>query len=98
MIVRVVQMIFKSECIEEFREIFKHSKEAIRNSAGCSELILYQDASDPKIFFTYSIWESEKHLNAYRNSEGFEATWNKTKVLFDGKPSAWTLLKTSNIQ
>jgi heme-degrading monooxygenase HmoA len=41
--------------------------------------------------FTVSIWESEDDLNAYRNSELFENTWAKTKVLFNDKPEAWSL-------
>lgn len=96
MIVRIVQMIFKEENIDTFLEIFQNSKNAIRQFEGCTELILYKDASDAGVFFTYSIWESEEHLNNYRSSALFKYTWAKTKVLFDDKPKAWTLNKISN--
>lgn len=98
MIVRIVQMTFKEENIDLFLEIFQNSKNAIRQFEGCTELILYQDASDSRIFFTYSIWELEDHLNKYRTSALFENTWANTKVLFDSKPKAWTLKKAPNNQ
>jgi quinol monooxygenase YgiN len=51
---------------------------------------LLQDENDKNIFFTYSIWENDEALQAYRNSELFETTWAKTKILFAGKPEAWS--------
>jgi heme-degrading monooxygenase HmoA len=43
------------------------------------------------VLFTYSLWESEADLNAYRHSELFEDTWKHTKALFADKPAAWSV-------
>lgn len=98
MIQRLVKMEFTEEGIESFKTIFNNSKELIRGFEGCLELKLLQDINDPGIFFTQSQWESETHLNNYRNSELFEKTWKATKALFRAKPAAWstTILFESN--
>jgi quinol monooxygenase YgiN len=84
-------MTFQADKIEAFLEIFNHSKEKIRNSPGCSHLELLQDADQPHIFCTYSYWEDEQALENYRHSQLFTTTWAQTKVLFAGKPQAFSL-------
>ncbi len=56
MFVRIVKMSFHSKHIDEFQEMFDEKKELIRNSEGCQLLELYQDKTNPEIFFTYSYW------------------------------------------
>jgi len=41
--------------------------------------------------YTYSIWENEEALEVYRQSELFQNVWSQTKVLFQGKPQAFSL-------
>ncbi|NNJ88514.1 MAG: antibiotic biosynthesis monooxygenase, partial [Eudoraea sp.] len=89
MIIRVVKLSFKNENIPGFERIFEETKEAIRGYEGCSLLELYQDVNDPSIFFTYSYWESEDHLAAYRKSDFFKEVWGRTKLLFNDSPQAW---------
>lgn len=91
MIVRIVQMTFRPEEVENFQLLFDERKELIRHFEGCSLLELWQDAHNPNIFFTYSNWESEAHLNHYRFSELFKDTWARTKSLFADKPNAWSV-------
>jgi quinol monooxygenase YgiN len=93
MIVRIVKLTFKKENITSFERIFEETKDTIRNTEGCSLLELYQDVSNPTVFFTYSHWESEKHLEGYRNSAFFKNVWGKTKALFNQKPEAWSVQK-----
>ncbi len=91
MIIRIVKMTFKHEEIENFLALFHTVKDDIRNSEGCSDLALWNDTFHRNILFTYSIWESQKHLDQYRNSELFNTTWAKTKIKFSGKPEAWSV-------
>ena len=84
-------MTFKRESLEEFKLIFERSKEKIRNFEGCTHVELCNDIEHPNVFFTYSHWESEEALNAYRDSTFFKSTWNKTKALFDTAPEAYSL-------
>ena len=86
-------MTFEKENIPSFERIFKASSPRIRNFPGCRYLELLQDADNPEVFFTYSHWESEEALQAYRESEFFGEVWSQTKKLFAGRPRAWSLNK-----
>lgn len=88
---RIVKMIFKMEEIENFLSLFETVKHKIKNTEGCQHLELWQDKINPQLLFTYSIWLSDEHLENYRKSMLFEDTWAKTKILFDGKPEAWSV-------
>ncbi len=92
MIVRIVQMTFRQDCIPAFTTLFDERKQTIRNFKGCTHLELWQDSKDPAIFFTYSNWDSEADLDHYRFSEFFKDTWGKTKALFAEKPQAWSVV------
>jgi len=96
MIKRIVKMSFKPENIEDFKHIFKTNWQKIKGFEGCSHVELLQDEHNPTIFFTYSLWQSENHLNAYRNSELFEKVWGSTKILFNDKPQAWSVREVLN--
>jgi quinol monooxygenase YgiN len=91
MITRIVRMQFRTGEREAFLEIFGASKHLIRRFGGCQHLCLYNEANLPDVFFTYSIWAPAAHLDAYRNSELFKATWTKTKALFADKAEAWSV-------
>lgn len=91
MIKRIVKMKFDDQFTEQFKLIFKESRHHIRGFAGCLHVELLQDELNPTVFFTYSVWESEEHLDAYRNSELFARVWSSTKKLFNDKPQAWTV-------
>lgn len=98
MIVRIVQMTFRTEAIADFKELFEERKERIRHFDGCRHLELWQDSGNPAIFFTYSHWESEAHLNHYRFSEFFKDTWGRTKALFADKPQAWSVVQRAVLE
>ena len=84
-------MTFEPENIPSFEQIFRESSDQIRSFPGCHRLELLQDLSNPAVFFTYSIWESEAHLESYRNSEFFRQVWGQTRRLFASKARAWSL-------
>lgn len=91
MIVRVVKMNFREEEVSNFLELFNERKGLIRSFEGCHHLELWQETGKNNVFFTYSIWDSEQHLDHYRFSELFKDTWAKTKALFADKPQAWSV-------
>jgi len=91
MIIRIVKMIFREDEVPSFKSLFEERKTLIRNFEGCTHLELWQDTLHANIFFTYSWWDSEEHLNAYRNSHFFDDTWTLTKQKFASKPEAWTV-------
>ena len=91
MIKRVVKLTFRQDEIETFLKNFEKNKLKIRNFDGCHHLELWRDKHQSNIFFTYSFWENENKLNAYRHSELFKNVWSKTKILFTDKPQAWSI-------
>ncbi len=91
MIVRIVKMSFRAEELDNFKQIFLTTKDKIRNFEGCKYVELLNDIQKPTIFFTYSHWESEEHLEKYRHSELFKTTWAKTKILFAEKAETWSV-------
>ncbi len=90
MFTRIVKMTFREEEVQTFLANFERNKNRIRDFDGCLHLKLLQDKTNHNIFFTYSIWESTAHLEAYRHSELFKSVWSKTKPLFADKPQAWS--------
>lgn len=97
MFVRIVKMRFQEDKIEAFLENFEQVKEKIRSFDGNQFLELYQDKNDNRIFFTYSYWETEAHLEAYRKSALFGEVWTFTKTLFSDKPEAWSVDKIASL-
>lgn len=90
MLIRIVRMTFVPEKVATFLEIFDTAKQDIRNFENCHHLALLQDADNPTVFSTYSYWKDATALEKYRNSELFQTTWAKTKVLFATKPLAFS--------
>lgn len=93
MITRFVKMQFHSEFVEEFIRIFNTASPLIKKSEGCLSVILIQDAKNKNLICTISEWESEEALNLYRDSELFQLTWNKVKILFETKAEAWSFFR-----
>jgi len=89
-------MKFRLEEMENFKSLFAKKKEAIGSFPGCHYVELLEDKTNIGTFFTLSVWENEDRLEHYRKSELFQETWAETKVLFDGKPDAWTLSSVEN--
>ena len=97
MIIRIVKMVFKKEAVEAFKVLFDERKSLIRNFEGCTHLELWQDKINPQVFFTYSWWQSEADLDAYRTSHFFDDTWRLTKQKFADRPQAWTVEQLHNV-
>ncbi len=91
MIERIVKMGFAPDQVDAFIEIFEQNKNKIKNFDGCSYVKLLRDIKQPNQFFTYSHWESEEHLNNYRNSALFKGVWANTKNKFNQMPEAWSV-------
>lgn len=91
MFTRIVKMVFEPENIPAFLNNFEKVKDKIRAFEGCEFLELYQDKTHSNLFFTYSRWKTETHLEKYRNSALFIEVWSKTKPLFMKKAEAWSV-------
>lgn len=93
MLIRIVRMTFQEDRVPDFLEIFEQSKAKIRAFEGCRHLELLQDWDRESVFMTYSHWENAEALEKYRQSELFQTTWAKTKILFLDKPLVFSQKK-----
>ena len=89
--IRVVKMTFQKEKVNDFLANFNANKTDIRGFDGVEYLELLKDKNNPHVFFTYSVWESEAHLENYRKSDLFKSVWSKTKPLFSEPAEAWSM-------
>ncbi|MDG1915514.1 MAG: antibiotic biosynthesis monooxygenase [Crocinitomix sp.] len=87
---RIVKMTFKAECCADFEAYFSEIKNQVGNQPGCHGVKLLRDIKDSGVYFTYSIWDDETALNAYRYTPLFAVVWPKVKVWFASKPEAWS--------
>ena len=81
MIVRLVQLKFQSEKIEEFLAFYEQSHQTIRNQPGCLSLSLLHETGDPSAFATWSTWDSGRSLLLYRRSAFFRGFWPQLKAM-----------------
>lgn len=93
MVTRIVKMTFRPGEEERFLALFEGWRPRIRGFPGCRHLELWRDRNDPRVFFTYSHWEDEADLEAYRCSPVFASVWPTVKALFDAPAQAWTVDK-----
>ncbi len=93
MLIRIVRMTFRPEERDNFLQMFDQKKAQIRHFPGCSHLELLEDYNDTNVFSTYSYWENEAALDAYRHSDLFAAVWAETKSKFAAKPIAFSSKK-----
>ena len=75
---------------DDFMAIFTERKEKVVRFKGCLSMKLLQDQVDPSVYFTFSVWEDEDCLEAYRESEVFISLWRTIKPWFSAKAQAWT--------
>ena len=91
MITRIVKLHFQEEKVEDFLLLFDKVVTKVNGFPGCHKMYMLRDINNPLIFITHSIWESENHLNTYRDSELFQSIWPTIKPWFVDRPQAWSL-------
>ena len=98
MIIRIVKLTIHPDKTEEFKSIYEAHMEQIKGMIGCEKLELLQEKGRySNVVMTYSYWQSEDDLEAYRNSELFLKVWKTVKPLFCAKPEAWSLERKFNL-
>lgn len=93
MLYRVVHMVFQEDKIKDFIHEFYKKQALIEANEGCHKVYLMEDTRNKNAMATWSLWETEEHLNAYRNSEMFAETWKTVKPMFSEKAKAYSLTK-----
>lgn len=97
-ITRLVKLSFSEDYLDTFLESFEKKKQQILSYEGCLTVDLYLDSIKKGLCFTVSTWKSEAALEAYRQSDWFQATWKEVKQHFTDKPEAWTAYSQEMLQ
>ena len=97
-ITRLVKLSFSEDYLDAFLESFEKKKQQILSYEGCLTVDLYLDSTKKGLCFTVSTWKSEAALEAYRQSDWFQATWKEVKQHFTDKPEAWTTYSKEMLQ
>lgn len=84
-------MGFKAEHCSDFEVFTAEIRPTILSFDGCRHMHVWRDINSPNTYFTYSVWDSEEHLNRYRESDFFKKTWAQTKQWFSERPAAWSV-------
>lgn len=92
MLIRIVRMDFDPDKVSDFLQLFEEVQPKIAAFEGCKEVKLKKDATHSHVYYTHSKWDSEEALNQYRQSDFFQSTWARTKLLFQSKPLAYSLI------
>ena len=88
MLLRTVRMTFRPDRLADFLDLFRDARPRIAAAPGCRHLELWEDARFPNVLTTFSHWDSEAALDAYRESALFRETWARTTPLFAAAPVA----------
>lgn len=89
MLHRIVKLSFAENKVDEFLQLFNDNAHRIRNFPGCNYLQLQREVGT-NVLFTYSLWDSDEALQAYRKSEVFREIWTEMKKGFNDRPEAWS--------
>ena len=84
-------MVFQPDKVDPFTAFSKEIYPGISQFEGCQGVEVLQDIHLPTTFFTYSIWNSQEHLQTYRQSDFFKNNWSTVKPWFAEKADAWSV-------
>lgn len=94
MVHRFVKLRFARKHEEVIAPLFEKIAPKVRGFEGCVHLEILFDIRDGGKVITYSHWESEAHLDSYRNSAVFRDFWSEIKPLFLRPAEAWSMKRT----
>lgn len=90
MIIRIVELKINPENLDRARQLLAAVAPKVRGMQGCSHLHILTDIRQSNHITTYSYWDKEEDLNAYRHSEVFKSFWGEIKPLFALPARAWS--------
>ena len=82
MLIRLVRMYFRPDEVERFLTMYEQTRPIIASQPGCRSVQLVRQIDDPAAFATWSIWDDQAALDAYRRSEFFRSFWPEVRALF----------------
>ena len=90
MVIRIVELSIQKDKLPFAQKYLAEVAPKVRNSPGCTHLRILMDLHNPGHITTYSHWNTEADLNAYRKSDIFNNFWSQIKPLFEAPARAWS--------
>lgn len=90
MIIRIVELKINTENLDKASDLLAEASSKVRGMKGCSHLHILSDIRKTNHITTYSYWDTEADLDAYRHSEVFKSFWGEIKPLFALPARAWS--------
>lgn len=91
MILRIVKIKIDEVKIDTFKLFMKNLRNEKLRLKGCLHFDYFHEKKNKNIYYTYTIWENEKHLNQYKKSELFKKVISTLNSLSIEEPRAWTI-------
>ncbi|MBI4648104.1 MAG: antibiotic biosynthesis monooxygenase [Bacteroidia bacterium] len=91
MITRIVKVSVHDSKIDDFVSFMESVRDHMLAFNGCEHWEVLNDKTNKNIFFSYSIWKSEKELEAYKYSTLYKQIWSTCKQWFTKESQAWTV-------
>ncbi len=91
MILRVVKLKVDERKLEAFKLFMTNLHNEKLRLPGCLHFDFFHDKRNKNVYFSYTIWESEKYLRHYRKSELFKEVIQTLRSLCIEEPQAWTI-------
>jgi hypothetical protein len=91
MILRVVKMVVDQNKIDIFNNFMSNLSTEKEGMDGCVHHDFFSNKQFRNVFYSYTIWESEKYLNKYRKSMLFKEVTTTLRSLCLSEPAAWTV-------
>ncbi|ACF14489.1 Antibiotic biosynthesis monooxygenase [Chloroherpeton thalassium ATCC 35110] len=88
MIIRLVKMSFQPQESTRFLSLYKQVHPKILSFPGCVSVELLHEVHDEHAYTTYSLWQNNDALEAYRQSDFFKATWTEVRKMLRSKTLA----------
>ncbi len=96
MILRVVKMELIEKKVELFELFMKNLKDEKLKQEGCLHHDIFCDKDNSLIYFSYTIWATEKYLKKYKKTELFKEVTRTIRTLCFKEPIAWTVENVFN--
>lgn len=96
MILRIVKMELKETNIDLFHLFMKNLKDEKLKLEGCLHYDYFCDKQNEHIYFSYTIWVTDRHLKKYKKTELFKEVTRTVRNLCKKEPIAWTVENVFN--
>lgn len=96
MILRIVKMEVDDTRIDFFENFMNNLSEEKLTLEGCLHHDFFCEKDNRNMYYSYTIWQSEKFLNKYKKTDLFKEVTRTLRHICIKEPIAWTVENVFN--